>query len=80
MVEVLPGTATAIVIGEGEIINPDNYSLKIITRDLGNAYPDMDILSVNYEFRQGEVNATIRAFDSNGMVINIVLCYKNKNE
>lgn len=77
--QVLPGTATAIVI-EGEIINPDNYSLKIITRDLGNAYPDMDILSVNYEFRQGEVNATIRAFDSNGMVINIVLCYKNKNE
>lgn len=72
--QVLPGTATAIVIGE--IINPDNYNLKIITRDLGNAYPEMDILSVNYEFRQGEVNATIRAFDSNGMVINIVLCYK----
>lgn len=72
--QVLPNTATVIKIEE--VINESGFSLKIITRDLGNAYPEMDILSVNYEFRQGEVNATIRAFDSNGMVINIVLCYK----
>jgi len=57
--------------------------LKIETSTLFSTFKDLDTINIDYQYKNEKgssvpiVNATIRAFSSEGMLINLTLVYKN---
>jgi len=64
----------AVTITLDATINATN-KLEIITNKLFSKYINVDALNIIYEVKNTQVNATIRAFDDSGMIINIILVY-----